>query len=152
VASPAGHVAARDWRVHGGPGAGRGAPVHGGLGWGRARGAGGLANRGGTGRVGGGAMADAGEVAASTLRGTARRSEGTGGMSEAWRVQCARCLCERGARVRWPRGGGGSAATSSSGDAVRAKGRDREGGRSSGGFLTSTRSSGIGFRHPGCGN
>jgi hypothetical protein len=146
VAGLTGHVALRDWPVHG-PRlwTGAGVRVH------RStvdRGRCAVAEDGRPRRR---SMAARLRLAVTALRCRGGRAKGTGVMRTPRRTRCTYKPSERETEEDGPRGGAARRRPKNSGDAVHAKGRDRESGRSSGEFLTSIRSSGIGFRRRGWG-
>jgi hypothetical protein len=95
---------------------------------------------------GGGAMAATLRLALTALRGTGGHVEGMGGMRTPGRARCAR---QRGSGVAVEAGARGGAAQRrrrNYGEGAHATERERANGRSTDGFLTSTRSSGGGPR------
>ena len=139
-----GHVSRRDraglrrglWTGCGGAGP----PVHRGPGS-RA----GLAHGGGVVRSCG-AMAAVLWLAVAALRGTRGRAEGTGVQRGSRRGRCARRLRVRGPGRKRSTRRGGSAAVACSGEVAHVTERERTSEKGTGGFLTSTRSSGGGPR------
>ena len=137
AAGQAGHVTAREWRVHGPRGGPRGrGVVH------RS-----TVDRGG--RAGGGAMAAPAELTTAGREGSASREKRTGGRCPRRRTRGARWTRRGTAKTRGPRVGTAPCRRRNYGERAWAHGSDRDERKKFGGFLTTVRSSGGGPRRLG---